>query len=108
MSTQCRLFAVGIPLFLYLASLALPAAGSFLVGSNTKHSGAEAFLVGISAAFALEQEWSLERVGLAAAWWANPAIWLAIGSLAFGWRQLSIVAAGIGCVLCLLVLPRWG
>jgi hypothetical protein len=108
MSAQCRLFAVSIPLSLYLASLILPATGSFVVGSNTRNSGAVAFELGFRATFLPEKEWPLERVELAAAWMANPVIWLAIGGLALGFRRIAMIAAGIGCALCLLVLPRWG
>jgi len=71
-------------------------------------SGADAFGVGFRATFLFEEEWPLYRIELAVAWMANPAIWLAIGSVALGFRRIAMVAAGIGCALCLSVLPRWG
>jgi hypothetical protein len=108
MSRARRVIAVSVPLGLYLVSLILPATGSFVVGSDTRYSGFEAFEVGFRATFLLEQGWPIERIEMAAAWLANPAIWLAIASLALAQRRIVTIAAGVGCVLCLSVLPRWG
>jgi hypothetical protein len=104
-----RILTASIPVAMYLTSLIVPATGSFVKGSSTTYSGADAFRVGWRAMFM--DGWNEPRIyewlELVAAWWANPAIWAASFSFVFGWRKLTIAFAAGGAVLAMTVLPNW-
>jgi hypothetical protein len=103
-----RFLAVIFPAAMYLISLMVPVVDPMAAPYSSPQSGATAFRNGWNAmVLDFEGQWPLERLELVAAWWANPAIWAALISFAFGWRNLAMITAGAGAVLAMTVVPRW-
>jgi hypothetical protein len=103
-----RFLAVIVPAAMYLISLMVPVADPLAAPHSSPQTGATAFRVAWNVMFLhYEGGWPLERLELVAAWWANPAIWAALISFAFGWRKPAMITAGAAAVLAMSVVPGW-
>ena len=103
--------AVAVPPSLYFVSLLAPVAGPILMGQRDGYEGHEAYRAAYEATFDLnsqEEGWDAVRLSLAVAWFANPVLWVAFGTLVFGFRRAAVVVAGLACLMCMTVLPHWG
>jgi len=77
-----------------------------VVKGSTDHNGFEAFKAGWMATFEMD-EWSLERLGLSCAWFANVAFGIALLAIVFGFRRYAVLVAACACLMSMSVLPHW-
>jgi hypothetical protein len=94
----------------------LPTARIFVAGSS--YPGYEAFEAAFRVTFLITEEeltsdekkdllGSAEWLEIGAAWFANPAFWLALICIAAGWRECAVVIAGLAVLLSMSVLLHW-
>jgi hypothetical protein len=104
--SACRWVVVALAAVFYAASLLLPTATPFNPDfSDTTYPGYVAF-----GAWKVVLDWAPSKIDwwlLGGAWFANPAIWLAIIFVAANYWRVAAAAACCGLLLGLVVLPRY-